>query len=267
LPTLAPGDDAQAFVDARIAEGSDFIKIIYEHAYPTLTKQQLEDVVTAAHRRNKLVVAHVTRQSDARDAIAAGVDGLAHAFEDSAPESDFAEFAKQHHVFVIATLATVEGLGGASHWWQNIPHVVANISSTMRGSLELKFPPDADANRKFENAKAVVEALHRAGVPLLAGTDAPFPGVAHGLGLHRELQLLVLSGLSPSEALASATSDPARTFGFYDRGRIAAGMRADLLLVNGDPTVDINATHDIVGVWKLGVQHSRSSASAPAKQP
>jgi len=47
FPTLSPGDDVQAFVDARIAEGSDYIKIMYEHAFPTVTKQQIEDVVAA----------------------------------------------------------------------------------------------------------------------------------------------------------------------------------------------------------------------------
>ena len=93
IPTLSPDNDVQAFVDARIAEGSDYIKIIYEHEYPTLTKQQLQDVVAAAHRRNKLVVAHITTQSEAYDAIESGVDGLAHVFADSLPEPGFAEFA------------------------------------------------------------------------------------------------------------------------------------------------------------------------------
>ena len=110
-------------------------------------------------------------------------------------------------------------------------------------------------------AHAAVGALRRAGVPILAGTDAPAPSLAHGLSLHHELELLVLSGLTPLEALASATSAPARAFGFHDRGRIAEGLRADLLLVNGDPTIDIRATRDIVGVWKIGVQYSRPSAS------
>ena len=68
------------------------------------------------------------------------------------------------------------------------------------------------------------------------------------------------------EALASATSEPARAFGFHDRGRIAEGLRADLLLVNGDPTVDITATRDIVGIWKLGVSHPRRSTDGPIEK-
>lgn len=263
IPTLAPGDDVQAFVDARIAEGSDYIKIIYEHAFPTLTRQQLEDVVAAAHRRNMLVVAHVTTQRDARDAIAAGTDGLVHIFADAPPDADFAEFAAQHHVFVVPTLSVIEAVTGASDkpWWQNVPHVVSYITPSMRGSLDMKMRPGSGAKLKLTHAQAAVGALRRAGVQILAGTDAPSPTLAHGLSIHRELELLVQSGLTPLEALASATSEPARAFAFRDRGRIAVGLRADLLLVNGDPSVDIRATRDIAGVWKLGVQNARRSSS------
>lgn len=259
IPTLAPGDDVQAFVDARIAEGSDYIKIVYEHAFPTLTKQQLEDLVAAAHRRNKLVVAHITLQRDARDAIAAGVDGLVHIFADSPPEADFAEFAAQHHVFVVPTLSVIEAAtgGSAKPWWQSAPQVGSYITSSMRRTLDLKMPPGIGAKLKLTHSQAAVGALRRAGVPILAGTDAPSPGLAHGLSIHRELELLVMSGLTPLEALASATYATARAFAFHDRGRIAEGKRADLLLINGDPTVDIRATRDIVGVWKLGVQYPR----------
>ncbi|MEW6737805.1 MAG: amidohydrolase family protein [Acidobacteriota bacterium] len=102
--------------------------------------------------------------------------------------------------------------------------------------------------------------LRDAHVLILAGTDAPNPGTAHGLSLHRELELLVQSGLTPLEALASATSAPAQAFCFHDRGHIAEGVRADLVLVNGDPSVNINATRDIVGVWKLGVPNPRHHA-------
>jgi len=78
----------------------------------------------------------------------------------------------------------------------------------------------------------------RAGVDILAGCDVsePIPilgGLAHGASLHHELQLLVAAGLKPIEALRSATSIPAKRFGLKDRGRIASGLRANLLLVEG----------------------------------
>jgi imidazolonepropionase-like amidohydrolase len=74
--------------------------------------------------------------------------------------------------------------------------------------------------------------------------------------LHHELQLLVAAGLEPVEALRAATSIPARRFGLNDRGRIYSGARADLLLVDGDPTTNISDTLSIRAVWRGGAQLS-----------
>ncbi|HLK56063.1 MAG TPA: amidohydrolase family protein [Chthonomonadaceae bacterium] len=268
--TLTPGADVQAFVDARIAEGSEYIKIIDEHLLPTVTKQQIEEVVTAAHRRNKLVIAHINTQAEARDCIDAGVDGLAHIPSDSPLAPDFARFAAEHHVFVLTTLTVFDSMAAAtakSSWWQEAPNLASHLTPSMQTILKLKMPPGFDKKERILYAEAAVRALHRAGVPLLAGTDAPAPGVPHGLGLHRELELLVQSGLKPTEALAAATSEPARFFGFHDRGRIAKGFRADLVLIQGDPSVDITTTRNIVGVWKLGIPYSRYSANAALSKP
>ena len=102
-------------------------------------------------------------------------------------------------------------------------------------------------------------------MPILAGTDAPNPGTAHGLSLHRELELLVKAGLPPAPRSRAATSVPAGVFGLRDRGRIAPGLRADLVLVAGDPTTDITATRDIVAIWKGGVRLERTKA--PRQRP
>lgn len=112
---------------------------------------------------------------------------------------------------------------------------------------------------KLDDAFASVIALHKAGVDILAGSDVsePIPilgGLAHGVSLHQELQLMVAAGLTPIEALRAATSTPARRFELNDRGRIAAGARADLLLVDGDPTTNISDTLSIRSVWRGGNQ-------------
>jgi imidazolonepropionase-like amidohydrolase len=75
--------------------------------------------------------------------------------------------------------------------------------------------------------------------------------------MHGELELLVAAGLTPVQALAAATSAPARAFRLPDRGMIAPGKRADLVLVDGDPTRDIAATRRINSVWKKGVAVDR----------
>jgi imidazolonepropionase-like amidohydrolase len=70
----------------------------------------------------------------------------------------------------------------------------------------------------------------------------------------RELVLLGAAGLAPEEVLAAATAEPARRFGLTDRGRIAPGLRADLLLVDGDPTRDLAAVGRATDVWRRGVR-------------
>lgn len=88
-----------------------------------------------------------------------------------------------------------------------------------------------------------------------SGTDSTglAPGTAFGLSLHQELAMLVQDcGFSPIEALRSATSVPAKRLHFPDRGLIREGMRADLVLVEGDPTQDIDCTLDLRGAWVAG---------------
>ena len=104
-----------------------------------------------------------------------------------------------------------------------------------------------------EHLKGNIKRLFEAGVPILVGTDAPNPGTMHGASMHVELELLVDAGLTPKDALIGATSRAAACFDLKDRGRIAEELRADLLLVEGNPCADIKATRNIVGVWKSGV--------------
>jgi len=274
IPTLASAADAQSFVDARIAEGSDYIKIIYDDGsayaikFPTLTNEEVAAVVAAAHKRNKLAVVHVGSQAGARDVIESGADGLAHIFEDEPPAPDFAAFVKQRHAFVIATLTVNESVAGKASGESLLSdaRLAPYIDAASAGNLKKSFPRRPGSKTDFANALAAVRALRAVNVPLLAGTDAPNPGTAHGVSIHRELELLVQAGLTPTEALRSATSIPASTFGLTNRGRIAPGLRADLVLVKGDPTQDILATRDIVSVWKTGAEADRASARAQVEK-
>jgi imidazolonepropionase-like amidohydrolase len=95
---------------------------------------------------------------------------------------------------------------------------------------------------------------------VLTGTDAPAPGTSYGASVHGELALFVREGLTPVEALAAATSAPAKCFHLSDRGAIRPGLRADLVLVEGDPTQNILATRNIVAVWKRGIRVQRASS-------
>lgn len=276
IPTLAKPEEAAAWVDARVAEGSDYIKIVHEDgspygmSRPTLDRATISAVIQSAQKRGKLAVVHVSTEDGAKMVIEDGANGLAHIFTDRAPEPGFAELAARKKAFVIPTLAVVESTTGSASGSalaedaRLAPYLKAEEAQNLRQS----FPKRESL--KFSNALETVRQLRAAGVPILAGSDAPNPGTWHGVALHRELELLVSAGLSPAEALAAATSVPARTFGLKDRGRIAPGLRADLVLVKGDPTADITASRDIVKVWKIGEEVPRPrqerTATAPAPQ-
>lgn len=265
IPTITGPGEAQAFVDARIAEGSDFIKIVlddgsaYGTSFATITKETLKAVIDAAHARKKLAVVHPGTLAGARAAMEAGADALVHLTVDAEADAAFGFDAKKRGIFVVPTLTVLKSMGGSGGAATLVedkriaPYLTKPEIEQLKQGFRMRKPP------KYAIAERAVKQLRAAKVPILAGTDAGNPGTSHGSALHRELELLVAAGLTPTEALIAATSAPARAFNLDDRGRIAVGRRADLLLVNGDPTKDITATRDIAGIWKAGVAFDRAA--------
>jgi imidazolonepropionase-like amidohydrolase len=264
-PTLTAPGEADAFVAARLAEGSDFIKIIYddtsdafpERKLPTLDEATVAALATSAHARGRIAVAHIGNERYARGAIAAGVDGLAHLFVGADVSNDFGQFAAKHGVFVIPTLSVLYAACGMPDGPSFLKEAdtMRQVKPQFRSFLER---PEGPSTIRCDAAPQAIRQLVAAGVPLLAGTDAPASGTTYGASVHRELEHLVNAGLTPTAALAAATSGTARAFRITDRGRIRTGMRADLLLVDGDPTKQIRATRNIVAIWKRGVRVQRA---------
>jgi imidazolonepropionase-like amidohydrolase len=116
----------------------------------------------------------------------------------------------------------------------------------------------------LERYKQLVGDMHRAGVEILAGTDTSLTNpVIPGVGLHEELALLVESGLTPLEALATATKNPARYFGAINQvGTIEPGKAADLVLLDANPLSDIHNTRKIRAVMMRGRYFSRADLDA-----
>lgn len=272
IPTLAHAADADAFVEARLAEGSDWLKVVYEPEgpRPSIDRATLDEVVAAGHRRGKLVVAHVSTREGARGAVEAGVDGLVHTFADQPIDEPLRDALVAHDTFVVPTLAVIAAVAGKGSGPAQVadPDLAPWLSAAQRRDLRLTFPPDRRNVARFQVDVAVeaVREMSAAGVPLLAGTDAPNPGTAYGVSLATELIWLVEAGLTPVEALRSATSVPADAFGLAGRGRIRVGDPADLVLVAGDPTVDIRAMADVERVFKDGFEVDRAPTrpGAPA---
>ncbi len=272
-PTLDADDDPAAFVAARVAEGSDYIKLILEdfsahsdtRRLPTITAAQAKLGIDAAHRAGKLGVVHVSRLKDGKAAIDAGADGLVHMFGEPG-DAAFVAAAKKRKAFVIPTLSVLATIARAGEGEKLAAdaRLAPWLAKAQTDSLKASFGPGTPTPAVLADAIANVRALHATGVDILAGTDAGNPGTTHGASMHGELELLVRAGLTPTEALAAATSVPARRFNLGDRGRIAPGQRADLLLVEGDPTRDILATRAIAQVWKNGYAIERTQPKAGA---
>ena len=264
IPTLSTPAEAAAWVAARVESGSDYIKIIRDDLSwmgkpaPTLDSVTIAAVVREAHARAKMAVAHITSERDARMVLGAGVDGLAHLFVGDTTSSDFGAFVAAHHGFVIPTLVTFAWSCGRLHASELAadPNIAPYLSATWGRNLTMtsSWPARKPACAGTDAALRQLVAAH---VPILAGTDAPIPGTTYGASLHAELAEYVRDGMTPAQALTAATITPARVFHLSDRGAIRPGLRADLVLVEGDPTRDILATRRIVAVWKRGVPATR----------
>lgn len=274
VPALQAGDDVDAFVQARIAEGSDFIKLMVEdlHGFgaagrmATLGRDQITAAIAAAHRHGKHAVVHVSAMDDAQHALQAGADGLVHVFVDAVADPALLASATAGNAFVVPILSVIAGYqrADAGAALAADARLQSRLTSSQKASLGARFPAHMAAFPALDRALQSTRRLHEAGVTILAGTDAGNPGTAHGASLHGELALLVQAGLTPAEALRAATSAPAARFGLEDRGRIAPGLRADLLLVEGDPGADITATRAIVQVWKNGYAVAAEPAAPTA---
>ena len=269
-PTASSVAEVPGFVADRIAEGADYLKVIIEDGHvlgtsvPVLAQDVLEAAVREAHANGLKVLAHALTLEATQRAVDAGADGLTHLFLDAAHTPRIVDRIAEAGIFVIPTLSTLASITGQGFGAELAadPRVRAKIPAVWLESLAETWHTSPAEN--FAWALETVAALHAAGVDVLAGTDAAHlgaPGMAHGASLHGELGLLVCAGLTPLQALHAATALTARRFGLADRGRVEPGLRADLLLVEGDPTTKIGDTLSVRAVWRQGVRLGLSPAA------
>jgi enamidase len=182
----------------------------------------LQAIVDEAHRHDLPVVAHWGTLDDLQELLAVGVDGLEH----------------------------LEARGVLDGWPEQALQELVSADVPLDPTLAV-----TEAAIPAENHRLLRERLREyvaAGGAVVSGSDAGMPGVPFGGGLHRELELLVDSGLTPTEALRAATSDAARALRVGDVGSIEPGRAADLLVVDGNPHEDITAVRNVVSVLRDG---------------
>ncbi len=273
MPYSSTPQEAVGFISKLVDAGSDYIKFMVDdgsvegHAgLPMLDQPTLNAGVAAAKRHGMLTVAHALTIDATVMSIEAGIDGLAHLFMDRPHTATIVELIAQSDAFVVPCVvlnASMMGITGAA--LADDPRVASRLPDEWLETLRSSFNRYPQGN--LDDVLASVKALHEVGVDILVGTDASmaFPflgGLAHGASVHHELQYLVAAGLTPVESLRAATASPARRFGLVDRGRIAVGLRADLLLVDGDPTVTISDTLNTRAVWRRGTRLTPAVATS-----
>ncbi|MER7192032.1 amidohydrolase family protein [Streptomyces flaveolus] len=242
-PDLAPlvgldggvrtGAALRRVVEVNVARGADVIKTrVNERAglpdQDPLTQvysyEQLADIVAAARRHGKGVLCHSYSEQGCHDAVRAGIRSLEHGV--FVAERTLHEMRKRGTYFT-PTLTAIAGLADSSD------PVLAE-----RGRTYLPVLKDA------------VRAAHEAGVPLAAGTDSS-GGEVTPIG--REIELMRAAGLSPLEAIRTATVNAARLLGVSGSvGRLAPGCAGDVLVVDSDPLSDVSTLSRPVGVVRAG---------------
>ncbi|CAI6088338.1 unnamed protein product [Clonostachys chloroleuca] len=266
-PKLKSPAEAEAYVAFNLspAGGADFIKLMHESGSAvgqSISKPSLDiqnALIKATHKAGRIAVAHCFGRADTLEMLSLGIDGLAHTFMDEPVTEEIINEYKKSGAWCNPTLAllgsfTTEGEALAKRF-ANDERVKDKLAATDHDTM-CRCMSFATATASVQYAYETVRRLKAEGVPIIVGSDAVGPGLgtAYGATVHQEMHLLVKEcGFSPQDAIRSATTLTAKVFGLKDRGEVAQGLKADLVLVEGNPTHDIDATLNIKSVWRDGI--------------
>ncbi len=261
-------DEGRALVRELADQGVSFIKIWVDDRGGTVEKlapAYYRAIIDEAHQQGLDVIAHVFYHEDAEDLVAAGVDGFAHLVRDREMDDALIDAIVANDVFVMPNLGISErGRHVVPPSWVSEPllaeTVAADVLDRMNDSFGRRDPAAAErAADSYARMERSLAKLHAAGAPLVLGSDSGVQDHIYGFSAHRELELMVAAGLSPMEAIVVATSRSADRLGLADAGRLAAGVRADFIVLDGNPLDDITNTRRIDAVYLQGVAVDRDS--------
>jgi len=248
------------------ARKTDLVKIWLDDAGKSLPAKLKPEIYTAvideAHKNGLRVAAHICDLDDAKAIVQAGVDIIAHGVRDKPVDAEFIDKMKTRSAWYIATIVLdyTNYIFADQPSWMREPFVQRALHPDVRAQFEdpayrertLASPGTAKNRAAVANNKQNLKAIFDAGVPIGMGSDSGvglrIPGVAE----HLELALMVEAGLTPGQAITIATSKSAALLKLDDRGVLAGGKLADLVVLDADPTADIVNTRKVYAVWHRG---------------
>ncbi|MFJ9211891.1 amidohydrolase family protein [Streptomyces sp. NPDC102264] len=240
-----------------LADQVDFIKCVYDGepgAPDKLSFDALRAIVAAGHEKGKKVLVHVHRRRDVEEAVAAGADGIEHAFlpqdAGSTQEAvDIAALLVESNTYYCPTLVTWEQIGrngDASYLDELAKDGILTAADIPRiaGSAWYGRPfrrhPAQESRVRLDYAMRTLGLMHEAGVKIAAGSDIAILMPSAPIALFRELQLLAKAGLPLPAVLAAGTRHVAEKIGQgAHAGTIRPGAVADALLLSADPRTDL----------------------------
>ena len=264
--TATTADAAAADVERIAAMGVDWLKFRVDDNLGTtkkMPKEAWKAVIDRGHAKKLPVAAHLFYLADAKDLLREGIDVIAHSIRDLPVDDEFISLAKERDVCVVPTLTREVSTfvyESTPAWFTDeffLRHAdkatVDQLRDPRRQADTRKSPAAQKYKVALEIATANLAKMKDAGVRVAFGTDTGPPARFQGYFEHMELEMMVKAGLTPMEAIVSATGDAARcmkdTTGL---GAIKAGAPADFVVYAGDPTKDIRATRSIESVWIAG---------------
>jgi imidazolonepropionase-like amidohydrolase len=259
-------EEARKDVDELAAHHADIVKIWVDEAHGTVPKMKPEiykAVIDEAHQKHLRVAAHEYALEDAKRLVADGVDVLAHSVRDQVVDDAFVQSMKQHGVWYVPTFTVDESFfiyAERPAFVQTVffqkaagPKLTAKFEANGYAEKVNQDPQTAQHRKDIEVGQQNLKKLFDGGVAVGFGTDSgALPGRIPGFSEHRELELMVEAGLTPMQAITAATGKNAELLHATDRGTIAAGKRADLLVLDADPLTDIRNSRKIVAVYHDG---------------
>ena len=252
------------------ATGVDAIKLIYaDQAHTgrppvqTMQPEVMRAIIDEAHRVGLKAYVHAPGMRQAKEVLRAGADGLVHSVADASIDDEFIALMKKNGAMYTTTLSLYMAFSDVAAWMQRLAAMDTRGLAPKDVYARYQSPEGAKSYHAFfgtfpaENllyAKNNVRRAFDAGISVLAGTDTGVTGVLLGISSQTELVLLVQAGLTPSEALATATVNPARALGRgNEQGTVERGKIADLVVLDADPLADIRNISKIYLVIKGGI--------------